>query len=627
MCGICGIASLENLHPDAAGFVLDMTNSLVHRGPDDDGLFVNANAALGIRRLSIIDLTTGQQPISNEDGSLSLVFNGEIYNYRSIRQKLIAKGHVFKSKSDSEVIIHAYEEYGLEFLTLLNGIFAFAIWDNRNFRLILARDRMGVKPLYYWHGSQSIIFASELKAILQHPDVPLEVDPVALDHFLTLEYIPSPRSIFAGIQKLPPSHFLVFESGNCQVNRYWDVSRNNNFIEDKDYNERLLELLDDAVKMQMVSDVPIGAFLSGGIDSSTILHFMNAHSEDSISTFSIGFEDLTYNELADARLVADFFATSHRDEVLRPEIAGLAEKLIAHLDEPLADFSIFPTYLVSYLASKHVKVVLSGDGGDELFGGYDSYVAEQLDRLYRRLPVHFRQRTLPNLMAQISPRPQKKGLINKSKRFVEGAAMSPALQHTRWMIFLGAEEKRHLYRPTFQESINGCQSTEMLIAKFERASQWDSLAQQQYVDINTYLADNILAKVDRMSMAASIEARVPLLDHRLVEFALNLPPYKKLRRGQTKVILREVMKNRLPTEVLKKPKKGFSIPLKNWLRGPLREMMTDLLASNTFRSRGFFEMDSVNRLMSSHLNGREDNSHRLWALMVFEAWLLQLKKQ
>jgi asparagine synthase (glutamine-hydrolysing) len=622
MCGISGIITRE-LNRIEPTILQQMCQTLTHRGPDDEGYYIDAGIGLAMRRLSVIDLTTGQQPISNETGSVWLIFNGEIYNYCQLRADLLQRGHVFETKSDSEVIVHAYETYGDRFLDYLNGMFAIAIWDTDRHRLLLARDRLGIKPLYYWATNNQIIFGSELKALLAHPEVPRQIDPTALDHLLTLEYIPSPRTIIKGISKLQPGHYLVWQDGRYQITPYWHIPADFNAPrKETDYIEQLEELIDDAVRLQLVSDVPIGAFLSGGIDSSTIVAAMDQATSEKVRTFSIGFEDDTYNELPYARQVAAHFGTIHEEAVLNPDIVDMAEKLIGHLDEPLADFSIFPTYLVSQLARQQVTVALSGDGGDELFGGYDTYIAQKFDRLYGRLPTSMRHQLLPNLFNRLPPQPAKKGLINKAKRFIEGGMLPAQLQHTRWMIFLNEAEKNDLYRPGLRECVNG-DSAAMLLRHFQETTSRDWLAQQQYVDIKTYLADNILTKVDRMSMAVSLETRVPLLDHRIVEFALNLPPHLKIHRGQTKVILRRAMAGRLPKAILNKPKQGFSIPLKHWLRGSLRPMMIDLLTPDRIRKREYFDPRTVQRWVTEHLEGQANHSHHLWPLMIFELWQQQ----
>jgi asparagine synthase (glutamine-hydrolysing) len=623
MCGIYGIISRTADKAVDRDALRRMGQVLVHRGPDDEGLHADAGAGLGVRRLSIIDLATGQQPVANEDGTLWLVFNGEIYNYQELRHTLQQKGHFFASNSDTEVIIHAFEEYGDQCVEHLSGMFAFAVWDAPRRRLYIARDRLGIKPLYYWVSGSELVFGSELKAVITCPGVPRSIDLVALDQFLTLEYIPSPRTIFQGVYKLPPGHRLILEGSRLSVEPYWDLQIRETPRDAVACAEMLTDLVRDAVRQQLVSDVPLGALLSGGIDSSTVVAFMSEALSVPVQTFSIGFDDQTYNELPYARQVAAHFCTEHREEVLQPDIASMAEHLVRHLDEPFADFSVFPTYLVCKLASQSVKVLLSGDGGDEVFGGYETYVAQSLDRYYSLLPAWLRHRALPAIMEGVPPQAAKKGLINKTKRFVEGAALPASLQHTRWMTFMDERAKAELYQPDLKANTNGYGATYLLEGYFQRVSQLDPLAQQQYVDIKTYLVDNILTKVDRMSMAASIEARVPLLDHRIVEFALSLPPHHKLSRGRTKLVLQQAMRGRLPEAVLNRPKQGFSIPMKHWLRGSLRPLMMDLLSPECVRRRVFFKPDAVDRWVEEHLQGRANHSHRLWALMVFELWQRQ----
>jgi asparagine synthase (glutamine-hydrolysing) len=624
MCGICGIVTFSPDRPVNNTVLEIMNNTLQHRGPDDEGYYIDADQGVGLamRRLSIIDLNTGQQPIPNEDKSIWIVFNGEIYNHLEVRRRLEQKGHIFSTRSDTEAILHAYEEYGVDCVVHLNGMFAFAIWDSQRKRLFIARDRIGIKPLYYYYTSSGLLFASELKAILAHPGVPREIDFIALDQFLTLEYIPSPHSIFKGIHKLPAGHRLILEcESEPHVEQYWNVTfKPTNQSEDESIEE-LTELIRDAVKIRLMSEVPLGAFLSGGIDSSTVVAFMSELTDIPVKTFSIGFGDPTYNELPYARLVADAFHTQHHEEYLQPDISEMVMRLVSHFDEPFGDFSIFPTYLVSEMARQHVTVALSGDGGDEIFAGYETYLAQGIDsRWYSRLPRWLRQHALPRMSDLIPPQPAKKGLINKSKRFIEGGALPETWQHTRWMMFINQQDKSMLYHPDMQATLNGYSSSSLIEEYFQQANQTDRLAQQQYVDVKTYLVDDILVKVDRMSMATSLEARVPLLDYRIVELALNLPPHLKLKGQETKVILRRIMDKRLPKEVLNKGKEGFSIPMKHWLQGELRPLMSDLLAPNTVRRRGYFNPDAVAQWQAEHISGRGNHSHRLWALMVFELW-------
>ena len=645
MCGICGFTIASGLNAtsgqptvignngkqfDADAVIRTMCRSLRHRGPDDEGYYSGRGAHLAMRRLSIIDLSTGKQPIANEDGSLHLVFNGEIYNYRELRQRLIQRGHHFTTQSDSEVILHAFEEYGEACLEHLNGMFALAIWNRIDQSLFLARDRIGIKPLYYWSQNNTIVFGSELKALLAHPTVPREVNLSALDHFLTLEYIPAPYAILKDVYKLPPGHFLRFHDGAYDVVRYWEPTytphtvsgRVSDHVSDRELVEELQHLIDDAVQLRMISDVPLGAFLSGGIDSSTIVASMSAASTDPIQTFSIGFKDATYNELPYAREMAQRVGSIHQEKQLNPDVTtDLVEHLMDFIDEPFADFSVFPTYLVSAMAAESVKVVLSGDGGDELFGGYDTYVAQSIyERYFQRLPRFVQQSILPSLLAQIPPQPAKKGLINKAKRFVEGACLPDDLEHTRWMMFMSPRERLDLYQSEACAKLNGHSPEKTMRGLFQQAPYPDSLARQQYVDVKSYLVENILTKVDRTSMAASLEARVPLLDHRIVEFALNLPPHLRMHKGKTKVLLRQAATGRIAPSILSKPKEGFSIPMKHWLGGSLRPLMQEMLSPSRLQQGGFFDSTVVQTWINQHLEGRVNHSHRLWALISFELW-------
>ena len=620
MCGICGIVHFDADQPISEHVLRQMNTVLSHRGPDDEGYYQDDQAGLAMRRLSIIDLRTGHQPISNETESVWVVYNGEIYNFQSVRADLEQRGHIFKTQTDTEIIVHAYEEYGEQCVEHFNGMFAIAVWDARLRRLMLARDRLGIKPLYYWFDHEKLVFGSELKSLLCHPHVPRQINFTALDLFLTLEYIPAPHTIYEKIFKLLPGHLLVLEHGSVRTIQYWDVPYHPNHLSAEECREALTELIQNSVRLRLISDVPLGAFLSGGIDSSSVVAFMSQNMAQAVRTFSIGFRDDTYNELPFANAVAKHFGAEHYVEILEPDYASLTEQLATHFDEPFADTSIFPTFLVSKLASQEVKVVLSGDGGDELFAGYDTYLAEKLDRYYGRLPRSLRQAVLPRFTGWLPPQPAKKGFINKVKRMVEGGALDRSLQHTRWMMFLHASEKAELYRAEMRDALVQDASAEYFGRYFESAAQFDLLAQQQYVDIKSYLADDILTKVDRMSMAVSIEARVPLLDYRIVEFAMNLPPQMKLNGTRTKSILREAVKGLVPEAVLEKPKQGFSIPMKQWLRSSLKPMMLDLLSVPSLQKHGYFDPVVVSKWVDEHLDGRANHSHRLWALMIFELW-------
>lgn len=628
MCGICGVVNRRSEEPVSAGVLQRMCDVIRHRGPDDEGRHVVGNIGLGMRRLSIIDLVSGAQPIYNEDRSVVIVFNGEIYNHNSLRKVLEQKGHRFITKSDTEAILHAYEEYGPDCVQKLNGMFAFAIWDENKKRLFLARDRIGIKPLYYYFDRNRLVFGSELKSILQHPDVPRKVDAKALDNFLTFEYIPSPLSIFQDIRKLPAGHWLIYQEGQVKVKKYWSLTYKASAKNEEELCEELNELLYDAVKIRLMSDVPLGAFLSGGLDSSSIVAMMSRAMTEPVKSFSIGFDDTTYNELPYARTVAAHFGTDHYEEIIQPNAVDLTEKIIRQLDEPFGDFSVFPTYLVSQMARKHVTVALSGDGGDELLAGYDTYIADRVARRYAKLPGFLRTGLLEPITAMLPPTEKKKGLINRAKRFVEGTRLPAELQHVRWMIFLQQAEKQLLYSKSFSDELAGNDPYDFILEKLEHISSVDPLDQQEYIDITTYLVDDILVKVDRMSMAVSLEARVPMLDYRFVEFAATVPSHLRMNGKRTKHILKQAMKGILPEFILNRGKEGFSIPIKNWMKNELRPMMTDALSESSVREAGYFEPKYVNRLIKEHLSGKENHSHRLWALMMFHMWQdIYLKKQ
>jgi asparagine synthase (glutamine-hydrolysing) len=625
MCGIAGILGIGASYRVDQSELRGMCDVIRHRGPDDDGYHVEGSVGLGMRRLSIIDIAGGHQPMSNEARTLWVVFNGEIYNFRQLRTELEALGHQFLSHSDTEVIVHGYEQWGEECVKRLRGMFGVALWDAREKKLVLMRDWVGIKPLHWYLDDEKLVFGSEIKSILACRGVSREIDRGALDRFLTYEYIPAPSSIFRGIRKLPPGHLLVWKGGQVSVRSYWDFpvepdQAGKERIDEDECARELLALLRESVKLQMVSDVPLGAFLSGGIDSSSVVALMSEVSDRPVKTFSIGFEEQSYNELAYARLVAERFGTEHHEFVLTPQITDLVDLLTGFLDEPLGDFSIFPTYLVSKMARSHVTVALSGDGGDELFAGYDTYLADRIARRLEALPTVVRRRILPGILRLIPPTEEKKGAVNIAKRFVQGAALPPELMHTRWMTFLTAVDKELLYTPTLREALRGFE-TAGFILEHGRAKRFaDRLTAAQYVDLKTYLPENILTKVDRMSMVTSLEARVPVLDHKIVEFAFRLPAHLRLKGLTTKYLLKKAVAPLLPPEILTKKKQGFSIPIKNWLSGALRPLMTDLLDAERVRRRGWFEPAAVRRLMDEHLAGRENHSHRLWAMMVLELW-------
>ncbi|MDD5556034.1 MAG: asparagine synthase (glutamine-hydrolyzing) [bacterium] len=627
MCGICGIVDGGGgERPCDEAAVSAMAGTLVHRGPDDAGAAAFADpgaprVALGHRRLSIIDLSpNGRQPMGNEDGSLWLVCNGEIFNFRELRQALEARGHRFRSRTDSEVILHAYEEYGDGCVARLRGQFAFALWDRRKGRLLMARDHTGIKPLYYVFRDGRLVFASELKAILACPGVPRAVDPAGLDDFLAYEFIPFPRTILDGVSKLPPAHTLVLEGGRAREAPYWTLRYEPARMTEEEAAERLLHLLRDAVRSQLVSDVPLGAFLSGGLDSSTIVALMTQTATGPVRTFSIGFEERSYDELSYARTVARAFGTAHEEFTIRPEAVSLVETLVRQMDDPIADFSIFPTYLVSRMARRFVTVALTGDGGDEIFAGYDTYVAQRLAAALGPAARLLGAGPAARLIAALPPSPRKKGPVNRLKRFAEGLALPPDLRHFRWMVFLSARERQELFTADLLAAAGGREPYAPIRRHLAEAPGAGELDRQLYADLKTYLTDNCLVKVDRMSMACSLEVRVPLLDHAVIEFMATVPPGMKLKGLGRKYILRRALSGVLPAEILRRGKEGFSIPMKNWLRGELRPMMCDLLSDAALRRRGYFRPAAVARLVREHLEGRANHSHRLWALMLFERW-------
>ncbi|MGB7295794.1 MAG: asparagine synthase (glutamine-hydrolyzing) [Candidatus Aminicenantales bacterium] len=627
MCGICGIASPPAAEQVDRSLLEAMCRTITHRGPDDEGVYAGKTVGLGVRRLSIIDLEGGHQPLANEDRSIWVAHNGEVYNFPELRRELISRGHRFSTRTDTETIVHSYEQWGEEFVHRLRGMFAFALWDEKEKRLLLVRDRLGVKPLYYTLlDDGTLVFGSELKAVLVHPRVRRNIEPQALDFFLTLEYVPSPLSILKNIHKLPAGHSLAYKDGRIEVKEYWDIRASAEAGSDlsrrrlPEIMDQLYALLQEAVKLRLVSDVPLGAFLSGGIDSSTIVGLMRELGASPLKTFSIGFEETSYNELPYARRTAERFATEHEEFTIEPRALELTEKLVRHLDEPFGDFSIFPTYLVSKMARPHVKVILSGDGGDEVFGGYEHYQAQKIATWP---PIRLSGRLASPLINRLPPAAKKKGAWNKLQRFLQGFEHASENRHLRWMMFLSRKEKNRLYSAGFRERLGGVDEifhVSPFREVFEKLPAFDRTTGELYLDLKTYLADDIMVKVDRMSMATSLEAREPLLDHKLVEFVFGLEGRLKLHGLTTKWIFKKTMERLLPSENIHRPKEGFSIPIKHWLRQELRELMLDHLSERRIREAGFFNPEAVQKMISAHLAGRKNFSHQLWALLVFDIW-------
>jgi asparagine synthase (glutamine-hydrolysing) len=628
MCGIAGIVSAAGGPPPSPAALRRMCQAVVHRGPDEEGRGIEDGVAFGVRRLAVIDVRGGHQPLLNEGGDVRAIFNGEIYNFRELRRVLEAKGHRFRSQSDGEVIPHLWEEHGSQFPGLLNGMFAIALHDMRERRLVLVRDRVGVKPLFYAVANGYVVFGSEVKSLLASGLVAPRLDLDALQQFLCWEYVPAPGTLFAGIKKLEAGSILDVDlnSLRCRSSAYWDVPLAGSAADGHVKPHRVTELeeavdakLAEAVKRQLVSDVPLGAFLSGGVDSS----LMVAHMGEA-KTFSIGFDDRSYNEVGWSERVARHLGVTHKVETIRPQVVELFDRLMQFMDDPIGDFSIFPTYLVSRCARADVTVALSGDGGDELFGGYETYVAQELARAWQRIPSFVRRGLAEPSIDRLRPRPAKKGLVNKAKRFVEGLRHDEALGHARWRLFVGEALRRCLFTEEAQRGL-ATRPERHILALLDAAGPRSELDRSLYVDLKSYLSDNILVKLDRMSMACSLEARVPYLDHELIELAFRLPSALKVRRGKTKVLLKKLAAKRVPPECVYRPKEGFSIPIKNWLGSEFRPLMEELLARERLASEGIFQVDVVERMKREHREEKANHSHALWALLVFEDWRTRWK--
>ena len=624
MCGICGKLSFSPPIPVDGELLHRMCEVMRHRGPDDSGIYLKGCVGLGIRRLSIIDLDTGHQPISNEDESVWIVLNGEIYNFVELRRELEAKGHRFRTNTDTEVIVHLYEDFGEGCVQKLRGMFAFAIWDAREQKLFLARDRIGQKPLYYAIVNGSLIFGSEIKAILQDPEIERRINWEALDDYLTHLFVPSPKTIFQGIHKLPPAHYLTCKDGRIKIERYWRVTyRSDENKGEAFYAQRLAELLQESVKLRLVSDVPLGAFLSGGLDSSLVVAMMSGLSNRPVKTFSIGFKESSYNELRYARLVAEHFGTDHREFEVTCDVVDLLPKLVWHFDEPFADSSAIPTYYVSKMTRQHVTVALSGDAGDEVFAGYRRYQARRMAQYFNLLPKWARRELIGSVVKRL-PEPTSyygASYVKKVKRFVEYAATVDENERTSWAPLFTAKQKDRLYSSQLKGHLSSYrESSQFLNQYFDQAYNEDMVAKMMWVDLMTYLPGDILTKVDRMSMAVSLEARAPFLDHKLVEFAAEIPTALKLKGLSTKYILKRSMSELLPKEIIRRSKQGFVVPMASWLKDQLSQCIEDLLLSETSIGRRYFNPRYIEGMVKEHREGRQDYSQHIWALLIFEVW-------
>jgi asparagine synthase (glutamine-hydrolysing) len=613
MCGICGFNWCDK------DLVETMAGAIAHRGPDQEGSYADENVSLAHRRLSIIDLSEkGTQPMTNEDGSLWLVFNGEIYNFPSLRARLADRGHRFSSNTDTEVILHAYEEYGPNCVDHLSGMFAFAIWDRRRRELFLARDRIGIKPLYYYHKNGRFIFASEIKAILCCPDVSRELDPLALYYYLAYEFVPAPLTMFRDIKKLQPGHTLTLRDGQLYDKEYWDLTFHHEPKPESYYRDRLLELLENAVRSHLISDVPLGVFLSGGLDSSTVVALMHRILGEGVSTFSLGYEDPTFSELEYARQVARYFNTNHSEIIIEPLTHEDIETAAWHLDEPMTDLSTIPFYMISRRAREDVKVCLSGEGGDELFAGYDRFKASRVDRYFSLVPEPIRRHLIAPLVRALPDQPSKKGAINMLKRFIDGAMLPKEGGHIRWQCFGSPEQDAALFKPEFIEAVRPDLFAPIRYY-MEKCSSESRLDREIYTDIRGVMPDSVLMKVDKMSMAHALEVRVPFLDYEFVEFTATIPPHLKLRRFTTKAVFREAIDPILPPGIAWRKKQGYSLPIKNWLREEMRDYMVETLSCSPVIKQ-HLRMEYVNTLIAQHLARTHNHNHILWSLINVAVW-------
>jgi len=638
MCGICGIYNLDN-RPVDKDLLKKMNNTLIHRGPDDEGYFVNAgkqtgweagrkgsgNVGLGHRRLSIIDLDSGRQPMGNEDGSIQVVFNGEIYNFLDLRKQLQSKGHKFITQSDTETIVYAYQEWGENFVTKLRGMFAIALWDNRLKKLILVRDRVGKKPLYYYYSKDKIIFASELKAILADSSIPRNIDIHALDAYLSFGYVPSPLSIFKDIKKLSPAHMAVCTPDGFKIKQYWhlDMESAAETGSERDIMEELESIFDEAVRLRLISDVPLGAFLSGGVDSSAVVAsmagFMNS---EPVKTVSIGFSEKKFDELKYARIVAERYNTDHAEFVVSPDALNILDKIVWHFDEPFADASAIPTYYVSEMARRKVTVVLSGDGGDEIFAGYIMrYRMNRMENSIRKKIPFLVRRYILGPLSNVYPKADFFPRPLRLKSFLSN--LSHSFEHAYFQdmsFYFLPEMKQKLYTSEFKSKVSNYNAFDVLGRHFAENKNSDITTRVQYVDIKTYLPEDILVKVDRMSMAHSLEVRAPILDHKLMEFVGKPPSSLKLKGNVSKYIFKRINENRLSNDILYRKKQGFCIPLAEWLRIDLRDYANEILFSAGSGLKDYFNMKYIKSLWDSHLSGKQDYSAPLWGLIMFELW-------
>ncbi len=633
MCGITGAVWREPRQAISGALLTRMTDALSHRGPDDsqtwnctdhrDAYGNSLGIGLGFRRLSIIDLAGAKQPMANEDGNVRMVFNGEIYNFQTLRRRLEGKGHRFATEGDGESILHLYEDAGTDCFSHLNGMFAVAIWDANRHRLILARDRIGQKPLYYTVKDNRLIFASELKSLAAVEGVCTDIDPGAIDEFLTYQYIPPPGTIWKGVRQLAPGHFAVFENGQLSVQRYWDFDHSvEQAIGSEEACERLRELLTDSVRLRMQSDVPLGSFLSGGIDSSLITAIAQDQSDDPVRTFSIGFPVADFDETAYAAQVAEHLGTQHQRFEVMPSGVDVIDKLVWHYDQPFGDSSAVPTWYLSELTRKHVTVALSGDGGDELFAGYERYRALWLSsRLQRLFPVH----RVPGigLVQRLPDSNRQRSLFRRAKRFIDALGQPAARRYLNWIQIFPESMRASLYTDEFVQTLPGDDPFEFLDTAWAQSEGRDVVTRASMTDTLTYLPFDLCTKVDIASMAHGLEVRQPLLDHRIVEFAASLPVNLKFRGRRGKLLLQDTFGSLIPKSIFTRKKMGFGIPIGAWFRNEFRPMVHDTILSDNARIAPYFRAEAVAELVRSHESGEQNHGYRLWNLLILEKWLRQ----
>ena len=620
MCGITGFVRNDGKPVDEA-LLARMNEAIRHRGPDEDGFYVNGSVGMAMRRLAIIDLKSGQQPIPNQDRTAWIVFNGEIYNYLELREKLEKLGHTFRTNSDTEAIVHAYDQYGVDCPKHLRGMFAFAIWNERDQELFLARDRVGKKPLLYSLVNGQLIFASEFSALLLHPDVSREIEPEALDYYLSFMCIPAPLTAYRAIRKLEPGHWLRWRKGEIEVQRYWQPDFTKKLaIDEEEAGEQTVAILRDAVKVRLMSEVPLGAFLSGGIDSSAVVALMAQESSERVKTFSIGFDEQDFSELHHARRIAEHVGADHHEFIVRPDAVEVLPMLVEHYGEPYADSSAVPTYYVAKETRKHVTVALNGDGGDESFAGYERYAAMELSEKYRRVPSFLRESVIKETVNLIPTSPTKRSMARSVQRLLDGVSRPRVDRYTHWVSVFNDETKKPLYSDLFREQTLRADPAGLLGTWFKRANGIGIVDAMLLTDQMTYLPNDLLVKVDIATMAVSLEARSPFLDHHVIEFAASLPQNLKLRRLTTKYLLKKVLRKLLPSENLNRRKMGFGVPIGHWFRGKMQPFLREVILSDKALRRGMFKPETVRQLVELHTRGERDYSHQLWTLLMLELW-------